>query len=113
LALAFALVEFSLLWSANAQVAAASQVACRVGTLPTSDPVARERAVREAALGALQTRNLAQASHLVFDPGVHTGDPVLVEIRVPMQAAAPDLLAIFGFELQGRQLVGRTVMRHE
>ncbi len=112
-ALFFAVLQFSLLLSANNQLKLASQMACRVGSLPSSDPAVLEAAVREAARHALLKQNLIGAHRLVFRPGRHSGDPVLVEIRVPMKAAAPDMLGFIGFSLKDRELVARTVMRKE
>jgi hypothetical protein len=111
--LVLAIVEFSLLLSASQHVKAASHQACRVGTLPVSDPQVLEKAVREAAVNALIKPRLIQAHELLFRPGLGTGDPVVVEVRVPMKSASPDLLGLVGFCLQGRKLVGRTVMRKE
>ena len=45
--------------------------------------------------------------------GRNSGDEVSVVVRVPMSAAAPDLLGFFGFRLQDRMLVAQTVMRKE
>ncbi|QDT38141.1 TadE family protein [Stratiformator vulcanicus] len=42
-----------------------------------------------------------------------TGDPVEVVVRVPMQAAAPNLLWPFGFDLRGRELIAATKMTKE
>ena len=109
----FAIVEFSLLLSANQQVKLASRVACRVGTLPAANPSELQRAVCHAAETALAKPNLIGTYELTFQPGRYTGDRVVVEIRVPMKAASPDLLAAMGLRLGGRKLVARTVMRKE
>ncbi len=109
----FGLIEFSLLWSANMSVKLASQIACRAGTLPAHDPAALRRAVQAAAARALHKPRLVRAHRLSLQPGLHTGDVVVVEIRVPMRAVAPDLLRVFGLGLRDRELVGYTVMRKE
>jgi len=109
----FAIVEFSLLLSASHQVKLASRAACRVATLPAANRHEMEQAVRCAAERALAKRHLVEAYQLTICSGRHTGDPVVVEIRVPMCAAAPDVLTIVGFRLKGRELVARTVMRKE
>ena len=111
--LCLAIVEFCMLLSARQQVKTACQVACRVGTLPAADSVEQERAVRAAAEQALVSRRLIEAHELQFTPGRFAGDPVVVEIRLPMRAAAPDMLCLVGFGLKGRCLSGRTVMRKE
>lgn len=113
LGLVLAIIEFGLLLAAAQQVKTASHVACRVGTLPAASAEELDAAVRGAARTALMTCNLACAAEVEFEPGQYTGDPVTVQIRVPMKAAAPDLLAVVGFGLKGRCLVARTVLRKE
>ena len=88
------------------RVQAASSAACRVGTLPAGDVAAQQAAMQNAAAKALATTSLVQAFQLQSQLGSSTGDPVVVEVRVPMTAAAPDLLRVLGFSLQGRQLSG-------
>jgi Flp pilus assembly protein TadG len=112
-ALCLGIVELSLLLMGMQRVEAASSAACRVATLPASDPAALEQAVRAAAAQALLKQPLVQAQEIQFDLGQFPGDPVMVEVRVPMTAAAPDLLNMLGISLQGRKLVSRTVMRKE
>jgi hypothetical protein len=111
--LLLAIIEFSLLWSGSHQVEAASATACRVATLPASDPVELEQFVRDAARQALVKPRLIAAHRVFYTPGQITGDPVIVAIQVPMRAAAPNLLALIGFNLQGRWLRAETVMRKE
>jgi Flp pilus assembly protein TadG len=111
--LMFAIIEFGMLLAAAQKVKTATDVACRVGTLPAASPDQLEAAVRQAATRALVSRRLAEAHELQFEPGQYSGDPVAVEIRVPMKAAAPDLLRMFGFGLKGRWLAARTVLRKE
>jgi hypothetical protein len=112
-ALCFGIAELSLLLMGMQRVEAASSAACRVATLPASDPVVLEQAVRRAAAEALGKVSLVRAHEIQFELGQFPGDPVVVEVRVPMTAAAPDLLRVLGFSLQGRQLASRTVMRKE
>lgn len=109
----FAIVEFSLLLSATHKVEAASRSACRVAILPSEDPAESELAVRRAAEWALGKPRLRSAYRLMCKRGRYTGDPVIVRIRVPMKAAAPDLLAMIGFGLEGRYLTAETAMRKE
>jgi Flp pilus assembly protein TadG len=108
-----AVVEFSMLWSVNHLVKAASHAGCRVATLPAGHPAEREAAVRQAAAAALIRGRLVAAHQITFESGPFTGDPVMCEVRLPMNAAAPNMLAIFGFNLEGRELVARTMMRKE
>ena len=112
-AIFFGLVEVSQILSARQQIAVASRVACRVGTLPASSPADLEQAVRCAAKRALADSALAASFRMAFVPGEHSGDPVSVTICVPMKAASPNLLASLGFTLEGRSLSVTTVMRKE
>lgn len=105
----FAMLEFGLLWSANGQVKLASRIGCRVATLPGSDADEIKRAV----LKTLDRPGLRESCEIVVEGGSVTGDTVTVEVCVPMSCAAPDLLEIFGFSLDNRTLIGRTVMRKE
>lgn len=113
LALVVALVEFGLLWSASHKVQLAAQVACRVGTRPCDRVLAQDEAVRLAAERALIDRRLVASHRLTFRPATRTGEPVSVEIKVPMGAASPDMLALFGYSLKNRFLVSRVVMSKE
>jgi Flp pilus assembly protein TadG len=106
----FGLVEISLLLMGMQRVQAAGSAACRVGTLPAANPAAQEQAMRNAAARALEKQALADAYSMQFDLGQYAGDPVVVEISVPMTAVSPDLLKVIGFSLQGRQLVAQAVM---
>ena len=105
-----ALVELSLLLMGMQRVQAASSAACQVATLPASDPVALQGAMDDAAEGALATEGLVTSYEMQSLVGPYSGDPVTVEISAPMTAAAPDLLRMIGFSLQGRRLVARTQM---
>ena len=112
-ALIVAMVEFGLLWSASHKVQLAAQVACRVGTRPCDRVALQDEAVRAAAERALIDRRLVASHKLTFQPAAHTGEPVAVEIKVPMGAASPDMLALFGYSLKNRFLVSRVVMSKE
>jgi Flp pilus assembly protein TadG len=110
LTVSFGLVELSLLLMGMQRVQAASSAACRVGTLPASDPVAQRQAMEHAAVAALGAARLVAAYEMKSHVGQYAGDPVVVEVRVPMTAGAPDLLRMIGFSLQGRQLAAQTQM---
>lgn len=113
------LVEVSFLLSAQNQLQVACHQACRAGTQPTPGPTAHawqallRQEVHAAADRVLHKPHLRKAKELRFEPGLHTGDPVRVQMRLPMSAAAPDLLAPFGFRLKGRHLYAECVMRKE
>jgi len=109
----FTIIELGFLWSANLRVKAASQAACRVATLPTESMEEMKLAVERIAAQSLGSAKLARHSQVRVKAAEYSGGPVVVEVRLPMLAAAPDLLAVFGFQLDGRELVGRTVMRKE
>ena len=112
-ALVLALLEFGLLWSAAHKVQLATQHACRVGTRPCASLTDLHKAVQAAADEALIDQRLIAACELRFQPGAQTGDPVVVEVKVPMSAASPDLLSIVGYSLRGRTLTSRVVMSKE
>lgn len=111
--LVVALVEFAFLWSAAHKVHLATQHACRVGTRPSFDIGRLDQAVRSAADAALVDQRLIESHRLLFRPGAHTGDSVVVEIKVPMGAASPDMLSLVGFSLKNRFLTSRIVMSKE
>ncbi len=109
----FALVELSLLLVGMQRVQAASNAACRIAALPTNDTVRQQYAMSEAAEAALGTEDMVYYYDMDSGIGPYTGDPVWVEITVPMTTAAPDLLKIIGFSLDGRNLTSRTEMRKQ
>jgi hypothetical protein len=113
IALVLALVEFGLLFAAAHKVQLATASACRVATRPCPSLTVLDKAVRITADQALMDKRLVAAHTLKFQPGAHTGDPVVVEVRVPMSAASPDMLSIVGYSLRGRYLTSRVVMSKE
>jgi Flp pilus assembly protein TadG len=108
--LCFGIVELSLLLMGMQRVQAASSAACRVGTLPASDPVVQQQAMKDAAARALGTVGLVNTYTMQSQVGQFAGDPVVVQIAAPMTAASPDFLRMIGFGLVGRQLTARTEM---
>jgi Flp pilus assembly protein TadG len=105
-----AVVEFSFLLMGMQHVQAASTAACRVATLPSNDSVLLEQAMNKAAEGALGAERMVDNYEMQSEIGPYAGDPVVVEISVPMTAASPNLLKMIGFDLDGRQLVAQTQM---
>ena len=105
----FALVEISMLWIANHRLEAACRAAARVASIQGTD----QADVQSAATESLGRPALVRSHSLRVERGRHSGDPVWVEVRVPMRAAAPDLFWFLGFSLEGRQLVAQCVMRRE
>jgi len=113
LGLVLASVQFALLLLANHQVKLASRLGCRAATLAGRNPQELEPAVRTAVERGLASPRLNAAYQVRMQPGRFTGDPVVVEVRVPMRAAAPDLLGLIGMTFGDRQMVAFTVMRKE
>jgi Flp pilus assembly protein TadG len=113
MALIFAIIEFGCLMSAQHRLEAASQAACRIASLPSDRPGEVDQVVRDTTARILNHPAIIRNYELRMDRGKHSGDTVVVELRLPMTAAAPDLLRVFGWKLAGRELVSRAVMRRE
>jgi hypothetical protein len=92
------------------RVQSASSVACQIGTLPAADTVGQEQAMEAAAESALGTADMIASYSMQYQLGQYTGDPVVVRITVPMTSAAPNLLKIIGFSLEGRELTAHMQM---
>jgi hypothetical protein len=110
LVVCFAVVEFSLLLMGMQRVQAASSAACRIASLPATDIGAQERAMDDAVAAALGTEGMVNDYQMTTNLGAYPGDPVSVEVRVPMTAVAPNLLRIIGFNLEGRELTSLSAM---
>lgn len=102
-----ATVEFSLLLSAQGSLADASRSAARAAALGVRD---RDQLLATArrALGP----RLGATSELSVLDDESTGT-VSVAVRVPMRAAAPNLLWPIGYDLSGRQLTASASMAAE
>jgi len=120
--LIFAMIEIGMVLVAQQQIENAARIGCRVGALPADDPgevdpstqrPLHEIAVENAVKRALSNKRLIEGVHVQFDKGFNTGDPVRVKITLPMNVAAPDMLAFLGFSLQGHTLKAECVMRRE
>ncbi len=105
----FALVEVGMLWTANHRLAAAARAACRAAAMPG----AGHNHAEHAAIRSLGRPALVKAHKMRMYRGPHTGDPVWIELRVPMKSAAPDMFWFLGFGLGNRHLVAQCVMRCE
>jgi hypothetical protein len=108
-----AIAELSFLMMGYQRVQSASSAACRVGTLPVADSAALNQAMQAAAAQALDKVPMVAAYQMTYDVGQYPGDPVWVQVTVPMTAAAPDLLSVVGLSLRGRGLTAKTVMRKQ
>lgn len=106
--LLLAIFEFSFLMSARSEVVEASRAGARLATL---HGVWEEEIQQEVqrALGPKFGPAAIVESHL----GTYSGEEVIVTVRVPMSAAAPNLLWPVGFNIQGQELVAQTRMVKE
>ena len=104
----FALFEFSLLFFSRGMVVEASRVGARTASLPG---VTRETV--EAEIRKVLDPRLQEHLQVHVDAGQRTGDVVVVAVTVPMSDAAPDLLWMIGYGLDGRDLYGETRMIKE
>ena len=105
----FAITQFGILWASQHKLSAAARAACRVASLPGSTLADIDRAVAQA----LGSQRLVDSRQLRVQRGPYSGDPVRVELRVPITAATPEMLKLFGFSLGDRQLVAQCTMRRE
>lgn len=104
-----ALVEFTMLITAEQRLAEASGVAARTGAVGRSDADVKEAV--KAVLGEKQYK----AADVKIDRrhDSHLGDVIEVRIDLPTRAAAPCVLRSCGVKMSDDTLVGRTVMRVE
>ncbi|MEO8493453.1 MAG: TadE/TadG family type IV pilus assembly protein [Planctomycetota bacterium] len=105
----FGMVETSLLISTYNQLKHASSVGCRSCSIASG--VDRE-AVVLAIRAALNDEKLIGAVQVTCDDSGVSGEICRVTIQMPMSEAAPDLLAVLGFHLEGT-LEASTAMRKE
>lgn len=108
LTLLLGIFEFSMLLMARGDVIQASRAGARVASLhgvleeDVSEEVLRMLGPRYAAGATVQTQ-LAS----------HSGEEVLVSVRIPMESASPNLLWPIGYNLQGREIIAETRMLKE
>lgn len=102
------LFEFSLLFYARSSVVEASRAGARAASLAGVDRDHVEREVRRILPPAMQ-----EDSQVDYEPGSRSGETVTVGVRVPMAAAAPDLLWVVGYSLEDRDLYAETSMIRE
>ena len=102
------LVEFSMLFYARSSLVEANRAGARAATLMG---VGQEQV--EAEIRKILSPRLQENLEVEFTPGMRSGDTVVVAIRVPMQAASPDLLWPIGYSLEGRYLSTETRMIKE
>jgi hypothetical protein len=109
LAVLFGLIEIGMLWSSGQRVKEAAAAGCRVAGFRG----ATEPAVRRAVEQTLGRKSLVDCYQLQIIQPQENPNEVCVSVSVPMTAAAPDMLAFFGFSLKNRQLASHSVMRRE
>ncbi|MFN0199671.1 MAG: TadE/TadG family type IV pilus assembly protein [Planctomycetaceae bacterium] len=97
------LLEFSLLFFARAEVTEATRTGARMATLAGIS----EDDVISAVRKTLSPR-LHGGLSIHVDLGQESGDAVIVAVRVPMNAASPDLLWPIGYSLQRQYLYAET-----
>ncbi len=107
LLLLFAIVEFSLLSSAQTRIENAARHGARLLCLSDQDHDDVRDAVRKM-LGQLSVH-----AAIEIEDGGRPGDIVQVRIRVPMRNATPDLLWMTGFSVRDRYLAGAVPMARE
>jgi len=107
--LSLALIEFGMLWTSGQRVKEAATAGCRAASFRGADEVAVRRSV-ERSLGR---KALITNYSLNVQKNAPFNDEVAVTVRVPMKAAAPDLLGFIGFGLGNRDVVAQTTMRLE
>ncbi len=100
------LCEFSLLFSARGQVVEAARAGARIATLV--DDVVVEEEVRQTL-----SHHLGAYARVDSRLGKYSGDEVLVQVRVPMASATPDLLWPIGYSVRGREVIAVARMRKE
>lgn len=102
------LFEFSLLFFARADVVEACRAGARKATLRgvSADDV-------DAEVRSVLDPRLQSGLEVMADLPEQTGALVTVAVRVPMSAAAPDLLWPVGFSLDGQYLACETRMAKE
>ena len=104
----FALLEFTLLFYARADVVEASRIGARLATLPG---ITQEN-VEQEVLKILPPQ-LGQGAVIQTEMGEHPGDVVMVAVSIQMNLASPNLLWPVGYDLQGQNLYSETRMIKE
>ncbi len=104
----FALLEFTLLFYARADVVEASRIGARLATLPG---VTQENVEQEVL--KILSPQLGQGAVIQTEMGEHSGDVVMVAVSIPMTLASPNLLWPIGYDLKGQNLYSETRMIRE
>ena len=100
--------QFSFLMYARSDVVQAARAGARLATLNGIYPEDVEQEVGRSLAGKFRSSYRVQSTL-----GEYSGDEVVVTVRVPMTAAAPNLLWPLGYNIRGRDLVAETRMTKE
>jgi len=108
LVLLLGIFEFSFLMSARSDVVRAARAGARLGTL---NGVWSEEINQEVGrtLGPRFQNNYRVEAQLPE----YSGEEVIVTVRVPMTAVAPNLLWPLGYNISGQDLIAQTRMVKE
>jgi len=104
----FALLEFTLLFYARADVVEASRIGARLATMPG---ITRENV--ELEVKKVLPPQLGQGAVVETQIGAHSGDVVMVAVSIPMTLASPNLLWPVGYNIKGQNLYSETRMIKE
>jgi hypothetical protein len=110
MALLLAMVQFSVLISAQQQVTAAAREAARVAALGGSPQDVRTTVDR--FLGPCRAAVSATFTTTSGDP-IPAGDPVEVIVQIPTGRMVPEFLGFIGFSMRNTKLTAVSVMRKE
>lgn len=102
------IVEFATLMMAQQSLVHATYLGARRASVVNATPSEIERTVRSAL-----SARMGQRVTVEVQGGSDSGDLVFVRAFVPMQCAAPDLLAWVGVSLWGRELSAGTMLHRE
>lgn len=100
--------EFSFLMYARSDVVQAARAGARLATLNGVEEDDVRSEVGRALAGKFQAAYQVRSTL-----GTYPGDEVIVTVRVPMTAAAPNLLWPLGYSIRGRDLIAETRMVKE
>jgi hypothetical protein len=109
LALIFASIEFGMLWSSGRRVEEAAAAGCRTASFRGADDFAVRRSIERT----LDRPSLVNTYAIDINRSLPNPNEVCVTVKVPMKAAAPDMLGIIGFTLGTRTITAQSVMRKE
>jgi Flp pilus assembly protein TadG len=108
-----AVVEFSLVLTAQQQLLAASREGARVASQGGAQTDVVQAAQLVLGSGTLSSASVDAVLTDAMGQPLASGQPVSVLVSIPATKAVPDLLAFIGFSIAGDTLAGQSVMRKE